>query len=122
MRLEMRGLRCARNEGHPYREATEESTCRGKKLFASYTLAEKGQKDAETKLDKLGWDLLRRQPWCEHLWNINPQVAAFDKKAEQRRESLKSLRRSYVIKLFADHPTTQIRNPCLRLSQGIRKA
>jgi hypothetical protein len=51
--------------------------------------------------------LIRRQPWCEHLWNINPQVAAFDEKAEQRRESLKSLRRSYVIKLFADHANTQ---------------
>jgi hypothetical protein len=54
MRLDMRGLHCARNEGHPYREATEEFTCRGEKALCELHVAKKGQKDAETKLDKLG--------------------------------------------------------------------
>jgi hypothetical protein len=79
-----------------------------KKLFESYTLAKKQQKDAEIKLDKLGWDIAYGGSLNVNTYGtITPQVAAFDEKAEQKREALKSLRRSYVIKLFADHADTQ---------------
>jgi hypothetical protein len=79
-----------------------------KKLFESYTLAKKAQKDTETKLDKLGWDISYDGSLGMNTYgNINPQVGMFDEKVEKRRESLKSLKRSYVIKLFADHADTQ---------------
>jgi hypothetical protein len=38
---------------------------------------------------------------------MTAQLIAFDALAKEMRESLQTLMRSYVIKLFADHPDTE---------------
>lgn len=42
-----------------------------------------------------------------HFRCDTPQLKAFNDRAEEMLQSLKSLKRNYVIKLFADHAATQ---------------
>lgn len=79
-----------------------------KKLFESFKLSQKQQSQLEAKLDELGYDIsydgsLR----VNTSGNKATELRAFDKLADDVRQSLQSLKRSYVIQLFADHADTQ---------------
>lgn len=79
-----------------------------KKLFESFVLAKKQVGHLEAKLDALGFDIA-----YDGTLRVNTngtrteQLKAFDELAKEMRESLQTLKRSYVIKLFADHADTQ---------------
>jgi hypothetical protein len=79
-----------------------------KKLFDSYLLAQKQVGQLKSKLDALGFDIA-----YDGTLRVNTnstkteQLKAFDELAKAMRESLQTLKRSYVIKLFADHADTQ---------------
>jgi len=79
-----------------------------KKLFEGYSLARKQQTEAEQKLDKLGYDIGYHGSLSVNTHGtLTPALAACDELARDSRQSLQDLKRSYVIKLFADHADTQ---------------
>jgi len=79
-----------------------------KALYARRNLAVKQREQLDEKLDALGYDV-------NYLGNLvvntsgttTKQLAEFDDGADEMRRSLATLKRSYVIKLFADHADTQ---------------
>jgi hypothetical protein len=80
-----------------------------KKLFENYHLAEKQKEQIDSKLNALGYDIAYDGKLRVNIGGraIPPQLKAFDDRTDEMRESLKSLKRDYVIKLFADHADTQ---------------
>ncbi len=79
-----------------------------KKLFDSYVVTQKTVGQLKSKLNALGFDIA-----YDGTFRVNTngtrtgQLKAFDELAKEMRESLQTLKRSYVIKLFADHADTQ---------------
>jgi hypothetical protein len=79
-----------------------------KLLFESYGLKQREQKQLESKLDTLGYDIAYDGTLRVNTGGaVTPQLKAFNDRAEEMLQSLKSLKRNYVIKLFADHAATQ---------------
>ena len=79
-----------------------------KKLFDSHSLARKQAKQLESKLDALGFDIAYDGALRVNTHGtMTAQLKAFDALAKDMREALQTLKRSYVIKLFADHADTQ---------------
>jgi hypothetical protein len=79
-----------------------------KKLFDSYSVAQKQVKQLESKLDTLGFDITYDGALRVNTHGtMTEQLKGFDALAKDMRESLQTLKRSYVIKLFADHADTQ---------------
>jgi hypothetical protein len=79
-----------------------------KALYARRNLAVKQQEDLEKKLDALGYDLDYDGELAVNTSGTTAkQLAEFDDRADEMRRSLATLKRSYVIKLFADHADTQ---------------
>ena len=98
---------------HAEREALVERVAhnpsgQAKTLYERYKLARKQQTEAEKKLDELGYDVC-----YDGTLSVNTrgtmvkQLVDFDDRADEMRRSLAALKRSYVIKLFADHADTQ---------------
>jgi hypothetical protein len=79
-----------------------------KALYARRNLAVKQQEDLKKKLDALGYDVdYDGELAVKTAGTLTKQLAEFDDRADEMRRSLASLKRSYVIKLFADHADTQ---------------
>jgi hypothetical protein len=79
-----------------------------KKLFDSRTLARKQVEQLEAKLDTLGFDIdYHGSLQVNRSGTKTAQLSAFDKLVTDMRASLQTLKRNYVIKLFADHADTQ---------------
>jgi 2-oxoglutarate dehydrogenase complex dehydrogenase (E1) component-like enzyme len=79
-----------------------------KKLFDSYVLARKQVGQLEAKLDTLGFDVTYDGALRVNTHGtMTAQLKAFDELAKNMRDSLQTLKRSYCIKLFADHADTQ---------------
>lgn len=79
-----------------------------KKLFDSYVLAKKQVGQLEDKLDTLGFFVGYHDTLEVNTKDtMTEQLKAFDELAKEMRESLQTLKRNYVIKLFADHADTQ---------------
>ena len=79
-----------------------------KKLFQSYELAQKQIGQLKSKLDALGFDIdYHGSLHVNRNGTLNAQLKGFDTLATDMRASLQTLKRNYVIKLFADHADTQ---------------
>ncbi len=79
-----------------------------KKLFDGRTLARKQVEQLEAKLDTLGFDIdYHGELQVNRNRTKTVQLSAFDKLATDMRAALQTLKRNYVIKLFADHADTQ---------------
>lgn len=79
-----------------------------KALYERYNLAGKQQRDLGTKLNRLGYDVRYNGDLAVNSAGTTAkQLTEFDARAEEMRRSLATLKRSYVIKLFADHADTQ---------------
>jgi hypothetical protein len=79
-----------------------------KALYARRNLAVKQQEDLKKKLDALGYDVdYDGELAVKTGGTLTKQLAEFDDRADEMRRSLATLKRSYVIKLFADHADTQ---------------
>lgn len=79
-----------------------------KKLYEGHILSLKQKEQIDSKLYAAGYDIaydgkLRVKTGGD----VTPQLKAFNDRAEKMLQSLKSLKRNYVIKLFADHADTQ---------------
>jgi hypothetical protein len=87
---------------------TKNPPAEAKKLFDSYSLARKQVGQLESKLDALGFDIAYDGALRVNTHGtMTAQLKAFEALASEMRESLQTLKRSYVIKLFADHADTQ---------------
>lgn len=79
-----------------------------KALYAHRSLAVKQQEMLEKKLNALGYDVdYHGDLAVKRAGTTTKQLAEFDDRADEMRRSLATLKRSYVIKLFADHADTQ---------------
>jgi len=79
-----------------------------KALYERYKLAIKQREEIEQKLDAIGYDIgYRGELQVNRSGTMTKQLAEFDDRAGEMRRSLATLKRSYVIKLFADHADTQ---------------
>jgi hypothetical protein len=79
-----------------------------KALFARRNLAVKQREELEEKLDALGYDVGYHGDLTVNTSGTRTkQLTEFDDRADEMRRSLATLKRSYVIKLFADHADTQ---------------
>jgi hypothetical protein len=79
-----------------------------KALYERHQLARKQQEELTKKLDVLGYDIgYHGDLTVNSSGTLAKQLAEFDDRAGEMRHSLTALRRSYVIKLFADHADTQ---------------
>jgi hypothetical protein len=79
-----------------------------KALYERYKLAGKQRQELEAKLDVLGYDVNYHGDLAVNTSGTTAkQLAEFDDRADELRHSLATLKRSYVIKLFADHADTQ---------------
>jgi hypothetical protein len=79
-----------------------------KKLFDSYSLEQKQVGQLKSKLEALGFDIAYDGALRVNTHGTTAaQLKAFDALARKMRELLQTLKRSYVIKLFADHADTQ---------------
>ena len=79
-----------------------------KKLYVRYKLAVKQRNDAENELDAVGYDVDYHGELSVNSSGNKPrQLVEFDDRAEEMQRKLAALKRSYVIKLFADHADTQ---------------
>jgi hypothetical protein len=79
-----------------------------RKLYERYTLAVKLRTQAEKDLDAIGYDVTYTgELSVNSSGSRTKQLVEFDDHAEEMRRKLASLKRSYVIKLFADHADTQ---------------
>jgi hypothetical protein len=79
-----------------------------KALYERYKLAAKQQEELKKKLDVLGYDIsYHGELEVNTSGTTATQLAEFDDGADEMRHSLATLKRSYVIKLFADHADTQ---------------
>jgi hypothetical protein len=80
------------------------------KLFKRHQLAAKEQQEATQRLTELGYSLGYNSVLSVRSYVPFPkQVEEFDRQAakRKRRQSFSDLRRSYIIRLFADHADTQ---------------
>lgn len=79
-----------------------------KKMYERYKLAVKQRNDTEEELDAIGYDITYTGELSVNGSRSKPkQLVEFDDKADEMRHKLAALKRSYVIKLFADHADTQ---------------
>lgn len=80
-----------------------------KKLFDSYLLARKGLEQLKSELATLGYDVIPHDGTMQVRTHgtKTEQLKAFDELAKDMRESLQTLKRNYIIRLFADHADTQ---------------
>jgi hypothetical protein len=79
-----------------------------KALYDRRNLAVKQREELEQKLDALGYDVNYRGELTLNTSGATVKpLAEFDDRADAMRRSLATLKRSYVIKLFADHADTQ---------------
>jgi hypothetical protein len=79
-----------------------------KKLFERYKDAVKQQKEIESELKAVGYDVDYGGELDVNTSGTKAkQLAEFDDRADEMRCSLTTLKRNYVIKLFADHADTQ---------------
>jgi hypothetical protein len=79
-----------------------------KTLYERYKLAGKQREELEAKLDALGYDVgYRGELAVNKSGTMTKRLAEFDDGADEMRRRLATLRRTYVIKLFADHADTQ---------------
>jgi hypothetical protein len=77
-------------------------------LYERRNLAVKQREELERKLRALGYDVnYRGELTVNTSGSTIKQLAEFDDRAEEMRRSLTTLKRNYVIKLFADHADTQ---------------
>jgi hypothetical protein len=89
-----------RLEGTPLPEA--------KQLYERRNHAVKLREELERKLHSLGYNVrYNGQLAVSTSGTTTKQLAEFDDRADEMRRSLATLKRSYVIKLFADHADTQ---------------
>jgi hypothetical protein len=94
--------------GNLINKLTKNPPANVKKLFQSYELAQKQVGQLKSNLEAHGFDIA-----YDGTLRVNSsgtkteQLKAFDELAKEMRESLQTLKRSYVIKLFADHADTQ---------------
>ena len=71
-------------------------------------LARKQVEQLEAKLDTLGFDIDYHGELAVNRSRHDRKAAPeFDDRADEMRRSLQTLKRNYVIKLFADHADTQ---------------
>ena len=79
-----------------------------KALYERRNLAVKQRQELEEKLNVLGYDVdYHGELSVKRSGTTVKQLAEFDDRAEEMRRSLTTLKRNYVIKLFADHADTQ---------------
>ena len=79
-----------------------------KALYERRNLAVKQREELEKKLNALGYDVNYHGDLAVNRSGTTvKQLAEFDDRADEMRRSLATLKRSYVIKLFADHADTQ---------------
>jgi hypothetical protein len=79
-----------------------------KTLYERHQLARKQQEELKKKLNALGYDIGYYGTLEVNVSGTLPkQLAEFDDRADEMQHSLATLKRSYVIKLFADHADTQ---------------
>jgi hypothetical protein len=79
-----------------------------KVLYARRNLAVKQREEIEKKLNALGYKVDYSGDLAVKTGGTTTkQLAEFDDRASEMRRSLATLKRSYVIKLFADHADTQ---------------
>jgi hypothetical protein len=79
-----------------------------KALYERHKLARKQQKELEKKLGALGYGIDYHGELEVSTSTAAPkQLAEFDDRADEMQHSLATLKRNYVIKLFADHADTQ---------------
>jgi hypothetical protein len=79
-----------------------------KALYERHKLAKKQQEELDTKLNALGYDInYLGELTVKTSGTMTKQLAEFDDRADEMRRSLATLKRNYVIKLFADHADTQ---------------
>ena len=79
-----------------------------KALFERYKLATKQREEIENKLKAVGYHVgYHGDLSINSTGTMTKQLAEFDDRADEMRRSLATLKRSYVIKLFADHADTQ---------------
>jgi hypothetical protein len=79
-----------------------------KALHERYRLAGKQRAELEAKLDVLGYDVNYHGELAVNTSGTKAkQLAEFDDRTDEMRHSLATLKRSYVIKLFADHADMQ---------------
>jgi hypothetical protein len=79
-----------------------------KKLHEQYKLACKQRDALGAKLDELGYTARYDGDLSVRSYGTLPkQLVEFDSKAEEKRRALAALKRTYVIRLFADHADTQ---------------
>jgi hypothetical protein len=90
------------------KQLTSKPPAEVKKLFEQHSLARRQQREAEAKLDKLGYDISYNGSLSVNTHGtLTPALAASDRLAKEGRQLLQDLKRNYVIKLFADHADTQ---------------
>jgi hypothetical protein len=79
-----------------------------KALYERRNLAVKQRQELEEKLKVLGYDVdYHGELTVKRSGTTVKQLAEFDDRADEMRRSLATLKRNYVIKLFADHADTQ---------------
>jgi len=79
-----------------------------KALFARRNLAVKQREELEEELDALGYEVDYNGDLAVNTsGTTTKQLSEFDDRADKMRRSLATLKRSYVIKLFADHADAQ---------------
>jgi hypothetical protein len=88
---------------------TKNTPAEVKKLFESRALARKQvEQQLEAKLDTLGFDIdYHGALQVNRSGTKTGQLSAFDELVTDMRAALQTLKRNYVIKLFADHADTQ---------------
>jgi hypothetical protein len=77
-------------------------------VYGNYTLAVKQKEKVEAELRTLGYYTTYSGDLAVVTsGTTTKKLAEFDDRAEEKRRSLATLKRAYVIKLFADHADTQ---------------
>lgn len=77
-------------------------------LYERYKLAVKQRDEAQAKLRPLGYNVdYHGELEVSTSGTMTKQLAEFDDREDEMCRKLKTLKRSYVIKLFADHADTQ---------------
>lgn len=77
-------------------------------LFVRYKQALEDREEIENQLNAGGYDVdYKGELGVNTSGSKTKQLAEFDDRAEEMRHSLTTLKRNYVIRLFADHADTQ---------------
>ncbi len=76
-------------------------------LYQRFQVAKKQGEDLKKKLRELGYDVSYGELTVAS-YDLKPkQVTEFDAQADEKKRALATLKRSYVVRLFADHADTQ---------------